>query len=222
MVVIAHVTALADAMLRAQLKALRETESATVDHPINKELASRIWDLIGYKALCTIRHSPPSKKKACLLLVGPSNTGKTLIGDILSSGLKTGCTNLLTNSFALEQCHDCDVIRGEEVEIETYIDWWKKVLEGGPYVIERKARQSVIQRDWTPIIITANKVPWYTLSNIDGISLLNRCYFVTLSNSFLRGLASELELLNIPAIASLLDTWIQEKANTELSTMEAH
>ena len=135
---------------------------------------------------------PTNFRKAGTVLYGQPGTGKTLLAKIITNGLRCGYANQTANQFALENCDDCDVIVWEEFYINPfYADWIKKIAEGGPLSIEKKGRKRKVVLDWTPLVGTANHIPWRDVSGTDQIALEERFDCIEVKTDFLQGISKD-------------------------------
>lgn len=124
-----------------------------------------------------------SKKKNCIWVFGPSNTGKsTLMASFIDLFFPT-CVGRPDNSertsFPFNSCVNKRVIFWEEPAITPRnVEDVKCLMSGTKFSTDIKY-QSAIEIAKTPVVVTANKVPWAGMT--DSNIMKSRCFSFKLS-----------------------------------------
>ncbi len=120
-------------------------------------------------------------KKNCLTVVGPSNSGKTVvIGQPLAKICKFvgRVSNVNTaGNFAWENCVNCRLISVDEALFAPeHLDKYKQISGGESCIVDKKY-SAPVQISRTPVVLTANVPPWRTNAN-EKVPLENRCWYI--------------------------------------------
>lgn len=120
------------------------------------------------------------KKKNCLFLYGPPNTGKTMIAQLLTSVFLTGTMSLkgITSDFYFEPILNKSIAVLEELWVVPQVaDDFKTIFSGQTLDINKK-HTTMQKLCRTPIIVTSNHSRFGRgfLSGVDENALQNRCF----------------------------------------------
>lgn len=116
-------------------------------------------------------------KRNTLFLTGPSNTGKTMLANLIIKNFNYAFVTRSgnTNQFYLENCLNRRVLSFEEPLFgSNTIDDMKMALGGEEFEIQKKYSLPGVLRQ-TPIIMTANKPLFPYIAHQDAIAVNNRC-----------------------------------------------
>lgn len=129
-------------------------------------------------ACCQIRLVPIDRRRACTMLIGPPGTGKSFIAWLLAEGLDIGVVcQEATENFAISDAYEREVVVWEEAEVPfQFVQLYKTFMQGSGYTINRKGKQLVFQREWTPVVMTCNQEPWRRVgTEADRLAFCERC-----------------------------------------------
>ncbi len=136
------------------------------------------------------------EKTNCIVFIGKSNMGKTMLADLLSAfyeDFEIGHVDSqnLKGDFYLTDCVDKQLIRAEEMLITPEnVDTIKKLFENGSNcstAIKYQNGKTIIES--TPVIVTANRDLW-THCSTEITAIKNRCFYITLRKAIPEPLAS--------------------------------
>lgn len=122
------------------------------------------------------------EKRNTICIISPPSSGKTFIVDSLKTAmLNTGhiqnSSKQSPNRFAFQDAHRCRLAIWNEAVLcsQDMCQTAKMILEGAPTTIDRKFEKGTTM-ERTPIIITANNVPWRAFLEEDK-AFKQRCFF---------------------------------------------
>lgn len=148
-----------------------------------------------------------------ILISGNPGTGKTLLQNILSNGLRTGHVDTLNVNFPLEHCYQAQCINWDEGHIPFQLcNLYKTVLQGTGYIIQRKGKPAVIQSNWVPVIITTNQKSFPEgINTIDKAAIRQRCTEIKIPTRWYSAHEDEIDQLDIQEVRQLLcNKWLPE------------
>ncbi len=191
------------------VKRLRQNQpikSMVLVHKLKDDLI-KMLGVEGETIWKNIRGKPKWKRKGGILLCGKPGTGKTLFQKIITRGLEFGQVDNNNENFPLANCYKVEVIIWEEARLSFQnVDMYKKVLEGRDYVISVKHEQSVLQSDWTPVVITTNDTGFPSdVSISDKSAIRERCYKIECREKWFSLKSEELEEVDFDQLSRLLD-----------------
>ncbi len=172
-----------------------------------QNLISSIEAFFPADAWRTVRGVPPNKRRATIHMTGPPGTGKTLMQSILTRGMQKAYVDVTAESFPLASCQGAEVIVWEEGKINIQQqDMIKKVFEGRDYPINRKGRDSTVQTDWTPVVVTSNSRRLLeALSSEERAPLYERMYRINIARPWFNLTGVMLERVDMDVVAASLD-----------------
>lgn len=146
-------------------------------------------------------------KKNTLLLLGETNSGKTILFTEPISALCTFVGRLTaagqSSEFYYQDCVNQRLITVDEIMLTREMLQIFKVLLGGEDMNANTKHTRACQMERTPVIMTTNHAPW-ELSPGDKITILNRCYHLeTKACPFLKKVG-KIHPLAWPKLANLI------------------
>lgn len=146
-------------------------------------------------------------KKNTLLLLGETNSGKTILFTEPLSALCTFVGRLTaagqSSEFYYQECVNQRLITVDEILLTREMLQIFKVLLGGEDMNANTKHTKACQMERTPIIMTTNHAPW-ELSPGDKITILNRChYYQTKSCPMLENIG-KIHPLAWPTLANII------------------
>jgi hypothetical protein len=174
---------------------------------LNQLFTSNNIDIAEFFSRFIVIHSTDITKVNTFILKGPTNTGKSLILNLLLHDTKP--TRIARerdkSNFHLDQLpNSTSVIFEEPIIDQTTIGTWKLLLEGAPIPTDMKhADKEIIER--LPIFITTNQPIWNWVSTEDIAPIQQRIFQFDLTTT-ISSIASQNTILpHPPAIITHYD-----------------
>lgn len=124
--------------------------------------------------------SQQSGKTSTIILIGASNSGKTLVTNILSSNLASGAFHGMhsRSQFWLQDLPGKDIYIGEELILDQFnVDYFKLLLEGSNRISVDVKHKPSVPLPKKPLLVTGNAYIWEYVSRHES-AFRNRCMLI--------------------------------------------